>query len=52
MCGMKIVTVGFDDSGNVNIDELTQKAIEHKDDLAALMITCAPHDPPPLSPPS
>ena len=39
MCGMKIVPVGFDDHGNVNIEELREKAIEHKDNLSALMIT-------------
>ncbi|CAI6003313.1 unnamed protein product [Closterium sp. NIES-65] len=39
MCGMKIVAVGTDDKGNVNIAELKAAAEKHKDDLAALMIT-------------
>eukprot|EP01026_Neomeris_dumetosa_P003920 TRINITY_DN1104_c0_g1_i2.p1 TRINITY_DN1104_c0_g1~~TRINITY_DN1104_c0_g1_i2.p1 ORF type:complete len:1060 (-),score=183.43 TRINITY_DN1104_c0_g1_i2:273-2987(-) len=39
MSGMKIVAVGTDKIGNINIEELRAKAIEHKDNLAALMIT-------------
>lgn len=39
MAGMKIVTVSTDKVGNVNIAELKQKAEQHKDKLAALMIT-------------
>jgi len=39
MCGMKIVTVGFDDHGNVNAAELKEKAELHSDNLAALMVT-------------
>ncbi|KAL4447273.1 hypothetical protein ABPG77_007306 [Micractinium sp. CCAP 211/92] len=39
MCGMTIVPVGVDAKGNINIAELKQKAEQHKDKLAALMIT-------------
>jgi glycine dehydrogenase len=39
MAGMKIVPVGVDAKGNINIEEVRAKAIEHKDNLAALMIT-------------
>jgi glycine dehydrogenase len=39
MSGMKIVPVGVDRQGNINIEELREKAIAHKDNLAALMIT-------------
>lgn len=39
MAGFEIVLVGCDDKGNVIVDELRQKAIEHKDNLAGLMIT-------------
>jgi glycine dehydrogenase len=39
MAGMKIVPVGVDAQGNINIEEVRAKATEHKDNLAALMIT-------------
>lgn len=39
MCGMRIVAVGTDAKGNVNIAELKAAAEKHKSDLAALMIT-------------
>ena len=39
MCGMKVVVVGCDKHGNINLDELKEKAAEHADRLAALMIT-------------
>ncbi|KAL4527675.1 hypothetical protein Ndes2526B_g08646 [Nannochloris sp. 'desiccata'] len=39
MAGMTIVPVGVDAKGNINIPELKKKAEEHKDKLAALMIT-------------
>uniref|UniRef100_A0A0D6QXA7 Glycine cleavage system P protein n=1 Tax=Araucaria cunninghamii TaxID=56994 RepID=A0A0D6QXA7_ARACU len=39
MCGMKIIAVGTDAKGNVNIDELRRAAEEHKENLAALMVT-------------
>jgi glycine dehydrogenase len=39
MAGMKVVVVKTDSNGNVDIDDLKAKAEEHKDNLAALMIT-------------
>jgi glycine dehydrogenase len=39
MAGFSIVTVGCDDSGNVDISDLRAKAEQHKGDLAALMVT-------------
>ncbi|PKA61157.1 Glycine dehydrogenase [decarboxylating], mitochondrial [Apostasia shenzhenica] len=39
MCGMKIVSVGTDSKGNINIEELRKAAEAHKNDLAALMVT-------------
>ncbi len=39
MCGMKVVVVKCDSDGNIDLADLTEKAEEHKDDLAALMIT-------------
>ncbi len=39
MLGMKIVTVGCDLMGNVDVNELRAKAEEHRDNLSALMIT-------------
>jgi glycine dehydrogenase len=39
MAGMRVVVVKCDEDGNVELEDLRQKANEHKDDLAALMIT-------------
>ncbi|KAK6119571.1 hypothetical protein DH2020_046685 [Rehmannia glutinosa] len=39
MCGMKIVAVGTDSKGNINIEELRKAAETNKDNLAALMVT-------------
>ncbi len=39
MAGMKVVVVKCDDLGNVDIADLRQKAEEHKESLAALMVT-------------
>ena len=39
MAGLKVVAVKCDDEGNVDVDDLKAKAVEHKDKLAALMIT-------------
>ncbi len=39
MAGWKIVVVACDDRGNVDMADLKAKAEEHKNDLAALMIT-------------
>lgn len=38
MCGMKIVAVGTDAKGNINIEELKKAAEENKDNLSALMV--------------
>ncbi|MDC1336050.1 aminomethyl-transferring glycine dehydrogenase, partial [Flavobacteriaceae bacterium] len=39
MAGMKVVVVGTDKHGNINVEELKEKADKYKDNLAALMIT-------------
>ena len=39
MAGMRVVVVACDDHGNVDLDDLKTKAVEHADDLAALMVT-------------
>lgn len=39
MAGMKVVIVACDDDGNIDLENLKQKAEEHKDKLSALMIT-------------
>ncbi|HUW01708.1 MAG TPA: aminomethyl-transferring glycine dehydrogenase [Acidimicrobiales bacterium] len=39
MAGMNVVVVECDDAGNVDVDDLEQKVVEHADDLAALMVT-------------
>ena len=39
MVGFKVVVVACDDHGNVDLADLERKADEHKDALAALMIT-------------
>lgn len=41
MCGMKIVTIGTDAKGNINIDELRKAAEKNKDNLSALMVQLA-----------
>lgn len=38
MCGMKIVAVGTDSKGNINIEELRKAAEANKQYLAALMV--------------
>ncbi|CAA0821295.1 Glycine dehydrogenase (decarboxylating) 1-mitochondrial [Striga hermonthica] len=38
MCGMKIVAVGTDSKGNINIEELRKAAEANKENLAALMV--------------
>lgn len=38
MCGMKIVSVGTDAKGNINIEEVRKAAETHKDNLSALMV--------------
>jgi glycine dehydrogenase len=39
MCGMKVVGVKCDDSGNIDVGDLTARADEHAASLAALMVT-------------
>ncbi len=39
MAGMRVLVVRCDDDGNVDLDDLKQKANEHADHLAALMVT-------------
>lgn len=39
MAGMKIVIVGCDEDGNIDISDLQKKANEHAQDLACLMVT-------------
>jgi len=39
MAGMRVVVTACDSRGNVDIDDLRAKAVEHRDHLAALMIT-------------
>lgn len=39
MAGLKVVVVGCDQQGNVDVDDLRAKASEHADHLAALMVT-------------
>ncbi len=39
MAGMKIVVVACDDAGNVDVDDLREKASTHAERLGALMIT-------------
>jgi len=39
MVGMKVVVVGCDDAGNVDLADLERKAAEHARDLAAIMVT-------------
>ena len=39
MAGMDVVIVDCDENGNVDMDDLRKKAVEHKDNLAAVMVT-------------
>lgn len=39
MAGMKVVIVKCDERGNIDVDDLRDKAEAHKDNLAALMVT-------------
>ena len=39
MAGFRIVLVGCDENGNINVEELCEKARENKDCLAGIMIT-------------
>ena len=39
MAGMQVVVTKTSENGNIDIDDLRAKAIEHKDNLACLMVT-------------
>ncbi|PPK61234.1 aminomethyl-transferring glycine dehydrogenase [Actinokineospora auranticolor] len=39
MAGMRVFVVACDDSGNIDLADLRKKVDEHRDDLAAIMIT-------------
>jgi len=39
MAGMQVVVVECDDRGNINIEDLRNKAVENRDNLACFMIT-------------
>ncbi len=39
MAGMDIVVVKCDEKGNIDVNDLREKAIQHKDNLSCLMIT-------------
>ncbi|GGW24030.1 aminomethyl-transferring glycine dehydrogenase [Arenibacter certesii] len=39
MAGMKVVVTKTDENGNIDVNDLAEKAILHKDNLAALMVT-------------
>ncbi|HNX06748.1 MAG TPA: aminomethyl-transferring glycine dehydrogenase [Bacteroidales bacterium] len=39
MAGFKVVVVKCDDHGNIDTNDLREKAVQHKDSLAALMVT-------------
>ncbi len=39
MAGMKVVVTKTSENGNIDLEDLKAKAIEHKDELAALMVT-------------
>ena len=39
MCGLKVVPVACDASGNIDVSDLDAKATAHANDLAALMVT-------------
>lgn len=39
MAGLKVVVVKCDDNGNVDVADLREKAVQYKNELAALMVT-------------
>jgi glycine dehydrogenase len=39
MAGMQVVVVACDEKGNINVDDLRAKAEQHKENLAAFMVT-------------
>jgi glycine dehydrogenase len=39
MAGMKVVVVGTDDDGSIDLADLSEKIEQHRDELAAIMVT-------------
>lgn len=39
MAGMRVVIVGCDETGNIDLEDLKNKALKYRDSLAALMVT-------------
>ncbi|MCC5897986.1 MAG: aminomethyl-transferring glycine dehydrogenase [Phormidium sp. BM_Day4_Bin.17] len=39
MCGMKVVAIACDESGNIDLEDLRRKAEKHAAELAAIMVT-------------
>jgi glycine dehydrogenase len=39
MCGLQIVLVKCDEKGNIDVNDMREKATKHKDNLACLMVT-------------
>ncbi len=39
MAGMKVIVVKSTDKGNIDVEDLREKAIKHKDNLSSLMVT-------------
>jgi len=39
MAGMEVIVIKCDEKGNIDVDDLKARAIEHKDNLSAIMIT-------------
>ena len=39
MAGMEIVVIKCDDKGNIDVNDLREKAVQHKDNLSSLMVT-------------
>jgi glycine cleavage system P protein (glycine dehydrogenase) len=39
MAGMQVIVIDCDEKGNINVEDLKKKAVEHKSDLACFMIT-------------
>jgi len=39
MCGLKIVLVKCDEKGNIDVNDMREKAVQHKNNLSCLMVT-------------
>lgn len=39
MAGFKVIVVACDENGNIDLDDLQKKCLEHKENLAAMMVT-------------